>query len=89
MGHGQQTHVRSPQCVQLLIGERVVDVAAGSQHCLVLTDDGDLYSWGKNSNGEVDGSGDSVSLPRKISELSGRGAVSIACGAFEVCAIEQ
>ena len=44
-------------------------------------------SVGKNSSGEVNASGDNVNIPVLVEEASGIGAVSISCGAFEVCAV--
>ena len=84
LGHNSQEHVRSPKLVDCLSGSTVVDVSVGAQHCLALTDTGDVFSWGKNSCGEVDGSGDVVPCPTLIKEVSGKGAISVACGAFEV-----
>lgn len=84
LGHNSQEHVRSPKLVDYLSESTLIDISVGAQHCLALTDTGDVYSWGKNSCGEVDGSGDVVLCPTLIKEVSGEGAFSIACGAFEV-----
>lgn len=74
-----------PCLIESLPNERVVDIAAGLQHCLLVTELGNVFSWGKNSSGEVDSSGDSVVVPTLVATASGNGGFSVACGAFEVC----
>lgn len=85
LGHGDEEHVRTPKQVAGLAKEMVVDMAVGSQHCLVLTDRGDVYGWGKNSTGEVDASGDPVPTPKLIAAASNQGVMNMSCGAHEVC----
>lgn len=84
LGHGNQDHVRQPKLVEGLADVVVTDVSVGAQHCVALTDDGNVYAWGKNSSFEVNESGDIISSPLMIEAASGKGALSIACGASEV-----
>lgn len=77
--------MRTPKQVAGLAKETVLDIAVGSQHCLVLTDRGDVYGWGKNSSGEVDASGDPVPTPKLIAAASNQGVMNMSCGAHEVC----
>jgi alpha-tubulin suppressor-like RCC1 family protein len=35
------------------IGNRVVAIAAGEVHSMAITNDGKLYAWGVNSNGQL------------------------------------
>lgn len=77
--------MRHPKQVDTLATHRVVDIAVGSQHCLVLTTTGDVYGWGKNSAGEVDPSGDPIPLPSLVTGASKQGVAYISCGAHEVC----
>lgn len=85
LGHGDEEHVRTPKQVGALAEVVVVDVAVGSQHCLVLTDKGDVYGWGKNSSGEVEASGDPVPTPKLITMASKQGVMYLSCGTHEVC----
>lgn len=62
----------------------VTEVSVGSQHCIAVTSDGDVYSWGKNSVHEVNDTGDVVASPVLLQEVSGKGAFSLSCGSFEV-----
>ena len=76
--------MRFPKQVEALSDHKVIDIAVGTQHCLVLTSLGDVLGWGKNSNGEVDASADALPIPSVISKASKQGAVYISCGAQEV-----
>ncbi|KAK2509156.1 hypothetical protein MC885_004362 [Smutsia gigantea] len=48
LGHGTEEHVRYPKLLEGLQGKKVIDVAAGSTHCLALTEDSEVHSWGSN-----------------------------------------
>lgn len=54
-GVGSTEDVVTPQQVQGLDGERVVQLKSGWKHTLAVTDSGKLYSWGRNVNGQVRG----------------------------------
>lgn len=59
----------------------VTSLSFGSHHCLFLTDNGDVFSFGKNSFGQL-GTGDTVehtSIPFHVSN-AGPKARAIACG---------
>ena len=50
LGHGNENDVRfdEPKLVDYFVnkGLKVKDVALGEYHTMVLTDDGDVYTWG-------------------------------------------
>ena len=83
LGHGDDDHVRVPKLVSALSKETVVQVAVGSEHCLVLTETGGLYAWGKNSSGEVCPGQEPVTIPTLIEGVSS--VTHISCGPTEVC----
>lgn len=65
-----------------LQNKKVVEVACGSHHSMVVTQDGEVYAWGYNSCGQV-GTGSTANqpYPRKVSGcLQGKMAVGITCG---------
>ena len=60
--HGEQRGALRP--VTLLVGSpkrvmgplanrTVVDIACGSLHCVVCTEDGKLFTWGDNDEGQI------------------------------------
>jgi len=57
--HGQLAQGHSkvvsliPGVVEYFLGVHLLvkQVAAGSHHCLAITQDAELYSWGSNNNG--------------------------------------
>ena len=78
LGTGDVAQRSQPALVQYLGGKNVVRVAAGAYHTLFLTDAGQLFSAGLNTNGQL-GHGDDVarSLPAQILALR----LVRACGA--------
>ncbi|KAG8585061.1 hypothetical protein GDO81_004882 [Engystomops pustulosus] len=62
--------------------KRVTQVACGSHHSMVLTTDGEVYTWGYNNCGQI-GSGTTTNqpVPRRVSTpLHNKVIVSIAAG---------
>nr|XP_054308273.1 E3 ubiquitin-protein ligase HERC2-like isoform X4 [Pongo pygmaeus] len=48
LGHRTEEYVRYPKLLEGLQGKKVIDVAAGSTHCLALTEDSEVHSWRSN-----------------------------------------
>lgn len=56
-------------------------IAAGDDHCLAVTEDGRLFAWGANSNGQLGvGRSDDQATPTEVRELRDAGIVSMAAG---------
>ena len=80
-----------PRMVKTLGTSIVVQVACGMSHVLALTNDGKLYSWGSNSEGQL-GLGTDVRneiKPKLISCLAGVPISLIACGGYHSLAISK
>jgi len=61
--------------------QRVRLVAAGDDHNLAVVEDGRLFAWGANSNGQLGiGRVDDQAVPVPVRELQDTGIVSMACG---------
>lgn len=58
VGNGSTTDVKSPSPLDVLMDEDIIQIVAGTHHTVVLTDDGKVYTWGKNDTGAL-GHGDS------------------------------
>jgi len=59
-----------------LIGKKVVDIACGSHHTLVLTEDGEVYAWGQNNCGQI-GSGSTTNQPTPRKVTAGIGSPKV------------
>ena len=51
LGHGNESGHSTPCRVEALRGKRVEQVACGSRHTVVLSDDAEVYVWGDKENG--------------------------------------
>ena len=66
-------------------GKKVVDVAVGSTHCLALTDDGEVHSWGSNDKFQhFDTLFSNKKQPKALPGLNSKQIVGISCGPGQV-----
>ena len=89
LGTGDKASSTVPVAVQMtgdLAGRRVVAVAAGYAHTLVLCDDGAILGWGSNSSGQLGNTGrnfhTTAVLLEDLGALAGREVVAIAAGQY-------
>ncbi len=71
LGHGLNVNTRrKPKVIEALRGVRVVAIAAGMHHTMVLTDEGKVLSFGNGHNGTL-GHGDEAvqCVPKVIADL--------------------
>ncbi|XP_028645043.1 E3 ubiquitin-protein ligase HERC2, partial [Grammomys surdaster] len=81
LGHGTEEHVRYPKLLEGLQGKKVIDVAAGSTHCLALTEDSEVHSWGSNDQCQhFDTLRVTKPEPTALPGLDTKHIVGIACG---------
>ncbi|KAK3100706.1 hypothetical protein FSP39_024049, partial [Pinctada imbricata] len=81
LGHGSDDHVRRPRRVAALQGKKVIDVACGSLHCVACTDNGEVFTWGDNDEGQLgDGTTNAIQRPRLVAALQGKKINRVACG---------
>lgn len=70
------------------IDQPVVELAAGLGHSLALTENGEVYAWGNNSNGQLGLGGlDNKATPQKLTNLSNIQA--IAASQFHSLALDK
>jgi len=81
-GYSDQTHIPLPKLVRNLSSSCVVQVACGSHHTLALTDNGSLYSWGMNGQGQlgIGAFSSKCDSPQLISSLAAVPIRCISCG---------
>jgi alpha-tubulin suppressor-like RCC1 family protein len=87
------TAYNRPIRVQGLPSNRIVQIAAGDSHSMVLLDNGEIWSWGDNSFGQS-GLGDIVSslIPAKVLQENGNplaNIVAITVGDFHSLALSS
>jgi E3 ubiquitin-protein ligase HERC2 len=81
LGHGTNDHVRRPRKVSALQGKKIISIATGSLHCVACTDEGEVYTWGDNDEGQLgDGTTRSQHSPRLVHALQGKNITRVACG---------
>lgn len=62
-----------------------MDVAVGSTHCLVLTEDGEVHSWGSNDKLQhFDTLFSNKKQPKALPGLKAKHIVGVACGPEQV-----
>ncbi|XP_030787115.1 E3 ubiquitin-protein ligase HERC2-like [Rhinopithecus roxellana] len=87
LGHRPEGHVRFPKLLEGLRGKKVIDVAAGSTHCLALTEDSEVHSSGSNDQCQhFDTLCVTKPEPAALPGLDTKHIVGIACGPAQVCA---
>ena len=77
----------------VLAGKTIIDMAAGTDHAVVLCADGSLVSWGANTNGQL-GNGGTVSsrvpiLVDRSGALAGRKVAAVETGASHTVVLCQ
>jgi uncharacterized repeat protein (TIGR02543 family) len=89
LGDGATTNSSVPVAVAtdgVLSGKTIVAIGAGEYHCLAVSSEGQVYSWGPNSNGELgNGTNTPSSVPVAVftnGALSGKTVVSV-CGTYD------
>lgn len=62
-----------------------MDVAVGSTHCLALTDDGEVHSWGSNDKLQhFDTLFSNKKQPKALPGLNSKHIVGVCCGPGQV-----
>lgn len=70
LGHGSSDHVRRPKKVSALQGKKIISIATGSLHCVACSDEGEVFTWGDNDEGQLgDGTTNAIQRPRLVSNL--------------------
>lgn len=69
----------------------VIQVACGTNHALALTNNGELYSWGSNGEGQLGLGSDTKNeiKPKIVSSLAATPIAFIACGGYHSIAISK
>jgi alpha-tubulin suppressor-like RCC1 family protein len=88
-GHGGSKTTPQPQILKHLSDKRVVQIACGEGHSLILTDKNDVYSWGRGYEGQLGVSNtiEIASKPNYVKSFFNIPVIFIAAGAYYSLAI--
>ncbi|KAG8330595.1 RCC1 domain-containing protein 1 [Homalodisca vitripennis] len=71
-----------------LRGEKIVDIACGRSHILLLSERGEVFSVGEGSRGQLGhGELENEEEPRLVEGLAGLVVVAVVCGGWHSCAL--
>jgi alpha-tubulin suppressor-like RCC1 family protein len=83
VGCANNTNQLIPIKIIRFSSEKIVSIACGCYHSLVLTDVGNVYSWGHNSKGQLGiGNQTNQNRPQKIDLNNNQIIKSISCGEY-------
>ncbi|MES1921023.1 hypothetical protein MHBO_002624, partial [Bonamia ostreae] len=85
LGHGGEANEVLPRVVESLLGTKIASLSCGEKHVAAVTEDGDLYTWGRGHSGQL--GRDPSDLPRKVPGMANIKAVS--CGKFHTVAVDS
>lgn len=88
LGTGDQTDWTTPVVAALPSGEKAREVAAGTSFSLAVTDSGNLYAWGTNTDGQLGQGTTAIARePKKIPFPASSKIVRAAAGTSHVLAV--
>ncbi|XP_011882075.1 PREDICTED: probable E3 ubiquitin-protein ligase HERC4 isoform X2 [Vollenhovia emeryi] len=82
---------RVPRMVKVLGTNVIVQIACGVEHSIALTNDGELYAWGSNREGQLGlGSHTTTEIkPKRIPTLAAVPIAFVACGGYHTVVITK
>lgn len=88
LGLGDTSDQDEPTYVDALRGVGVQQIACGSGHTVVLTTDGEVFTWGRGDDGRL-GHGDNgwKYVPRMTQSLAGQIVLQVTCGSYHTAAV--
>jgi len=89
LGHGDDVDCTVPRLVEDLERKGIRALAFGLYHSIAVADNGDMYTWGRGSEGQL-GHEDKTKVetrPRPLDCLEGQGVRSIAAGDYHSVAL--
>uniref|UniRef100_A0AAR2JXU0 Serine/threonine-protein kinase Nek8 n=1 Tax=Pygocentrus nattereri TaxID=42514 RepID=A0AAR2JXU0_PYGNA len=81
LGHGNFNDVTQPKIVEALLGYELVQVSCGASHVLAVTNEREVFSWGRGDNGRLGlGTQDSHNAPQQVNVPAEFEAHRVLCG---------
>jgi RCC1 and BTB domain-containing protein len=82
LGQGYTDGIATPVLIKRLENIKVIAIAAGSRHSVVLTAAGDVFAWGFNNNGQIGMQNMRAAMSKTVDGLEGKKAIRIYTSAF-------
>ncbi|CAG5116155.1 unnamed protein product [Candidula unifasciata] len=81
LGHGNYKDVSQAKIVEALLGYEVVQVSCGSAHILAVTNDHEVFSWGRGDGGRLGlGNCEPTTSPQPVVVPEGSRPCAVHCG---------
>ncbi|EPS64081.1 hypothetical protein M569_10696 [Genlisea aurea] len=77
-----------PKALESTVVLDVKYIACGQKHAVLVTKQGDIFSWGEEMGGRLGhGVGEDLPHPKLIESLSGKCIETVSCGEYHTCAV--
>ncbi|XP_058490831.1 serine/threonine-protein kinase Nek8 isoform X2 [Solea solea] len=81
LGHGNFNDVTQPKIVEALLGYELVQVSCGASHVLAVTNEREVFAWGRGDNGRLGlGTQDTHNSPQQVCLPAEFEAQRVVCG---------
>ncbi|XP_045930843.1 serine/threonine-protein kinase Nek8 isoform X2 [Micropterus dolomieu] len=81
LGHGNFNDVTQPKIVEALLGYELVQVSCGASHVLAVTNEREVFAWGRGDNGRLGlGTQDTHNSPQQVCLPVEFEAQKVVCG---------
>lgn len=81
LGHGNFTDVSQPKIVEALLGYEMVQVACGASHVLAVSNEREVFAWGRGDNGRLGlGTLECHNSPQQVAVPPEHEAQRVICG---------
>ncbi|XP_047017451.2 serine/threonine-protein kinase Nek8 isoform X2 [Ictalurus punctatus] len=81
LGHGNYNDITQPKIVEALLGYELVQVSCGASHVLAVTNEREVFSWGRGDNGRLGlGTQDTHNAPQQVNIPVDFEAQRVLCG---------
>ncbi|KAK6178679.1 hypothetical protein SNE40_011206 [Patella caerulea] len=81
LGHGNHNDVTQAKIVEALLGYEVVEVSCGASHVLAVTNEHEVFAWGRGDNGRLGlGNQDLYTSPQEVTIPDDMLPCSVHCG---------
>jgi len=66
LGHGDKVSLRVPQCIEPFCDDQLTSISAGQAYSAALTEAGQVYTWGSNTEGQLGRREAPLEVPRVV-----------------------